>query len=60
MQTCNSNVHISIYEMGDTPAFMLNEDAPLLTCTSLYLCNWRHVVGTHISLLSQKRARLGY
>jgi hypothetical protein len=46
--------------MGDVPAFMIIGDTPLAMCVSFYLCNRRRVIGTHVSLLSQKRAHLRY
>jgi hypothetical protein len=54
METHNFNAHLSIYGMGDVIAFVLNGDVPLLTRVSLYLSNRRRVIGTCVSLLSQK------
>jgi hypothetical protein len=60
METLHSNTHLSIYGMGDTPAFVKKGDAPLVTRVSLYLRNRRRSIIMCVSLLSQKRAHLGY
>jgi hypothetical protein len=68
METHHSNAHLSIYGMGDAPAFVIKGDVPIVMCVSLYLpnrrcaivmCvslylhNQRRAIGMHISLLSQ-------
>jgi hypothetical protein len=48
----HSNARLSIYGMGDTPAFVIKGYAPLVTCVSLYLCNRRRTIVMCVSLLS--------
>jgi hypothetical protein len=36
METHHSNARLSIYRMGDAPAFVIKGDAPLVTCVSFY------------------------
>jgi hypothetical protein len=81
METHHSNTRLSIYGMGDTPAFvikgymptfvmedgmgdasafMIKGDVPPRNMCLIYLHNRRHAIGTCISLLSEKYARLEY
>jgi hypothetical protein len=52
---------VFLYTEWEThPLSLLKGDAPLVTHISLYLPNLICIIGTHISLLSQKRTRLRY
>jgi hypothetical protein len=53
METRHSNAHLFIYGMGDTPAFMIKGDAPLVMHVSLYLHNRQCKIVMHVSLLSR-------
>jgi hypothetical protein len=48
----HSNSRLSIYGMGDVPAFMIKGDAPLVMHIFLYLRNRRRAIVPRVSLLS--------
>jgi hypothetical protein len=66
MEKSHSNTCLSICGMGDTPRFMIKGDMPAfmmgdgLGDAPAFVIKGDVPLETHISLLSEKRARLGY
>jgi hypothetical protein len=56
----DARAFVMVDGMGHAPTFIIKGDVRPTNVRLLYLHNQRRAIGTHVSLLSQKRGHLGY